>query len=236
MYSLAYLDCKNILKDIVDDNPTLIYYICHIFNQTKYTSEPFIDIQEDCKKLSSKKYEITVYIPPRERPTHSVTGQSCNFSRYGRRIAEELCQKGICDEILKLLNQIKQQRKEQRKNTHINEAIFSQAFLNYFTFNEDSDKVIENKLQEIKDKFNINIPNNNHVINKNGNIISIQYSFEENNFCITFIINCICSKGEKTEIKIKANEDNLAYNRNHSISCNNCGVTFIISNDLYYCY
>ncbi len=233
MYSLAKLDCKNILKNITSDNPTLVYYICHKINPIKYPNEPFIDVEQDCIQLD--KHGITEYKPPRERATHSVSQESCKFSGRGESIAKELCQKGICDEILKLINQIKQQRKQQRKNTRINEAIFSQAFLNYFTFEETSDNVIENKLQEIKDKFQIDLPDNNYSINKNGNLIHIRYSLEDSVFFITFIINCVCSKGKKTEIKTKEYEDNFAYSMSHSKTCDFCGDTFIISHDLYFC-
>ncbi len=229
MYSLAYLDCKNTLKDIVSDDPKLIYYICHKIDPTKYQTEPFIDVEQDCKKLDD--YGITEFTPPRERSTHGVTEESCKFSREGKNIAIELCQKGICDEISKLIKQIKQKR----SRTYIDKEVFAHEFLDYFTFDEDPNKVIENKIQELKEKFDINLPDNNHPIKKEGNVIHIRYSLEEDTFFITFIINCVCSKGEKTEIKIKANEDDFAYSRNHNIPCKFCGDIFIISHDLWFC-
>ncbi len=224
MYSLASFKS---LKEIAFDDPSLIYYICHKIDPTKYQIEPFIDVEQDCKRLD--KHGITEFKYSKERSTHGVTQESCNFSRYGKNVAIELCQKGICDEISKLITQIKQKR----SSTYIDKVVFAQEFSNYFTFDEDPNKVIENKIQELKEKFDIKLPDNNHDIEKKGNHIYIRYSLEENTFCITFIINCVCSIGEKTELKIKANE--VDFNFNHNVPCEFCGDTFIISHNLQFC-
>lgn len=224
MYSLASFKS---LKEMAFDDPSLIYYICHKIEPTKYPIEPFIDVEQDCKKLD--KYGITEFKSSKERSTHGVTEESCNFSRYGKNIAKDLCQKGISDEISKLITKIKQKR----SSTYIDKVVFAQEFSNYFTFDEDPNKVIENRIQELEEKFDIKLPDNNRDIEKKGNHIHIRYSLEENSLLITFIINCGCSIGEKTELKFKANK--VDFNFNHDIPCDFCGDIYIISHDLWFC-
>ncbi len=227
MYSLVYLNCKEVLRDIASEDPTLIYYIWHKIDPIKYQNQPFIDIEQDCEKLDD--HGITEFKRRKERPTHGVTEESCIFSRNGKNIAIELCQRGVGDELLKFIRQIQQKR----NNTYVDKGIFSQEFVNYFTFDEDSSKLIENRIQDLKDKYNIYFPDNNHEIRKNGNVIYIRYSIEENTFYISFILECTCSEGRKTEVKKIPNK--IDFNFKHNVSCGFCENVYIISHDLWYC-
>jgi len=230
MKSLAYLDCKEILKSIVNDHPKLIYYICHKIDSKKYPNQPFIDEEQDCKKLA-ERYDIMEFKTRKERSTHGITSESCKFRGRGKNIAIELCQEGICDEILKLINQIK----KKREISYIKKEIFAQEFFNHFTFDEDQNKIIENKINEIKEKYYINIPKNHHDNKVNRNNIHIEYTFENEIFYINFIINCTCSKRKKTCIKVEVKDEHFKNAHPYNIKCKFCNSTFIISHNLYFC-
>ncbi|MFX1361360.1 MAG: hypothetical protein ACFFDL_15755 [Promethearchaeota archaeon] len=233
MNTLFYLSCRETLKNIVADHPKLVYYICHKRHPNNFPVQPFIDEQEDCKKLD--QHGITEYKSRKERTTHGVTGISCRFSSFGESVAEELCQKGICDEILELIKQIQ----EKQRSTHIDKQIFAQEFLKYFTFDEDPSKVIENKINEINRNYNITLPDDGDTIPFKGNSINIKYSLEGDFLCINFRIMCTCSKYRKT--MVKKNID-IEFKKNHFeigcplyLNCKYCSSSFIMAPNLKYC-
>ncbi len=229
MKSLAYFDCKETLKKIVNDHPILIYFLCHLNDPIRFTEEPFIDKQEDCNKLEN--HGLTEYTSPKERPSHFMTLKSCHLTRLGKSVYNELYNKDICDEILNLINKIK----KKEKKSYINKETFAQEFFNHFTFDEDPSKIIENKINEIKEKYYINIPENHHDIKINRNNIHIEYTVENEIFYINFIINCACSKRKKTYIKVEEKDEHFKNAHPYNIECQYCNSIFIISHNLYFC-
>ncbi|KKN47086.1 hypothetical protein LCGC14_0666520 [marine sediment metagenome] len=237
MKSLAYLDFKEILKSIVNDQPKLIYYICHRIDSKEYPNEPLIDEEQDCKILA-ERHGLMEFKSRSERTTHGVTRESCYFTRTGRNVAIELCEKGICDEIIRLIDQLKKERMKKNESTHISKETFAQEFIKYFTFDEDPTKIIENKINEIKENFNVSLPDNNHEIPINGNLIKIKLYVKNNTLYFDFVISCTCLKGRKTIIQnivdyeFKKNHFELYYP--HIVNCNYCQKIFVISHHLIY--
>lgn len=75
--------------------PTLIYFICYRKNPVEYrVNSRIIDVEQDCKAL--QKFNITIFIPTKERGTHRVTYSDCIFTPIGKGIAEELIAEGFC--------------------------------------------------------------------------------------------------------------------------------------------
>lgn len=221
--SLAYLNYSYLLKDIALEHPILIYYICHLENPDRFKSNLF-NFEEDCRKLRNK-FDITEYIPPRERKTHWV---GCRLKSEYKDIVRELIEQGVCENLTRFF----QQEDESGDHIYINREKFKELFWERFTFEEDPEKLIENRLNLIKNQNNINLPPNNYIHEKSGNLLIITYLLEDDSFYFVITIKCACTKS--TSVKILSVQNHFDNYQPYEIECERCRKIFGIAFNLYF--
>ncbi len=223
MISLAYLNYSDLIQDISLEHPILIYFICHLDNPDKFKSNLF-NYETDCRKLQSK-FDITEYIPPRERKTHEVR---CRLKNDYKDIARELIEQRVCE----ILTTFFQQENESGDHVNIDREKFKALFWEKFTFEEDPEKLIENRLNHIKNQTNISLPPNNYKREKNRNLLIITYLLEDNSFSFVITIKCNCTNC--TSVKILFELNHFENYQPYEIECERCRKIFGISYDLYF--
>ena len=167
MIHLSHLNYLDTIKQIAERDPKLLYFICFRGNSIHYPiKRPLIDIQEDCRDLA-RKWEIFFYQPPEERPTHTVTADSCAFTDFGRQICEELIKNKICKEMVKFFKKTENDGNETSIN--LTKGDFEQKFFETFAFGPDPMEELEDILEEFKLKIPyINFPEKGYSLKKKG--------------------------------------------------------------------
>ncbi len=217
MFSFAYSKYANTLKALYEIDSTLIYFICILNNKREYNLNPLIfpNIELICRELNN--YDIVKYKRPRNRPSHDVI---CPLSGYGRKISQELIDLNFCKKMSKLLAGIK------------NKEDYIRIFNENFTFSEDPNKLILNKLKEFKEKYNLFLAPPNHKFFIDDHEFIIKYAFLNDIFHAKIIIKCSCYKETTKLICEKTLIDNHYGNKNYPIKCNYCKNTFYINHEL----
>lgn len=218
MISLAYLRNRGIIRKIIEKNPKLLYYICHKKNQKQFPLYPILDVQEDCKEL--KKFNITKYKAPWERSTHAITRQSCEFTKFGQEVAEELMEENICLELFNLL---------QDNMVRNNQETFIKKFHKTFSFEEEQERVIEKKLREVEERLFVKFPDRNYRTNKEKNQITIDYEISGGDLLVKIKVECKCSNEF-------VHYENLDEYEGEGIQmlCKRCSNLFTTSRNLYW--
>lgn len=217
--SLAYLNNKDLLKEIAEYDPVLIYYICYLGNREKFESHIFNE-ETDCRELA-KKWDLTKYRSPGDRPFHPV-----NCILKHKSIYEEFVDRGICKEMLEFFKQ----RDDNGNHISIDREKFRELFREKFTFKEDPEDLINNKLNEIREKYYISLPPNNNKIKNKGNLMTISYNIEEDIFLI--LVEMICKCSNIISNNFSETDITISYSP-HNIECGNCGNFFIIAHNFY---
>lgn len=228
MVSLAYLNYKNTIKEIAFKNPKLLYFICFKGKPEKFPlKRPLIDIQEDCKELS--RFNIFNYKAPYERPTH-ISDPFCSFTRYGKRIFEEMYQSRVCRELLKFFSKQKiyENGKKIKKNLRITKQEFEQKFWETFTFEEEQNEVLKNSYKVIRETYSyLDFPEAGYSYTKKGQKYHFSYYIKHNQFFFSINIKCSCSNKLVKDIP----ETDIHEWKNYILNCEICGRQFQISND-----
>jgi len=219
MISLAYLRNRGTVEKIIKKNPKLIYYMCHKENQNQFPLYPILDVQEDCKEL--KRFNITKYKAPWERSTHTITRQSCEFTKFGQEVAAELIEKKICLELLTLF---------QEREVRNNQELFIRKFHEKFSFAKDQTRIIEQKLRELEKRLFINLPDRNYTFRKERNKFTIDYDIIDEDLFAKIKVDCECSN------EFEHHENLNEYEAEGiKIHCERCTNLFTISSNLYFC-
>ncbi len=212
--NLKYLDT---IKNIIEKDLTLIYFICYIGDSTNITlnSQIIRNIEVECQKLD--KFNVINYNPPSERPTHDVS--NITLSRFGNHLFEELKSYEICKKLVELLD-------------FQNKESFSQSFYQNFSFETDpADDIIE-EIIEVK-KIS-HIADNHHEYEKGGNRLTIEYEKINDEIFAKLIIHCSCSNVLIENITLESVKQNLESSWcDYSMKCDFCPKEFYIRPDLY---
>lgn len=223
--SLSHLNNSELLKDIAKDDPILIYYICHLGDPEKFKAHIF-DFETDCRKLADK-YDITIFIPQRERKTHEP---NCRLRKENELISKELIDNQVCEKF----QQFFEQKDEIGNHLKIDREKFRGLFWDNFTFEENPEDIINNELIKIKNEYKINLPPNKHEIyNRNGILITLHYILKDEEIYFIIKVKCNCKKQSSNEISLKFNH--FRERNPYDIECENCPKKFHISHNFYYC-
>ena len=218
--NLAYLDCKERLRKIIEIHPILVYFICNLGNSVNFKLDSRVmNRQEDCRKLSY--LDITSYLRPSERTQHTITGMDCQFTTSGKKIFYELSENDICRKIV--------ERCDFR-----NRDSFDKSFKENFTFKIDPNKAIQLKLDEIYIETCVKLARNNYTFKKNGIRYKISYIRDSEKFRVKIEIQCICK--ENTAIEVEENDllCNLKSCKPFILQCNSCEKLIYVSHNLYH--
>ncbi len=225
--TLAYLHNSALLYDIANEHPLLIYFICHLGNPNIFKTDLFDD-ELNCRAL--EKHDLTIYKSRKDRKGHHVTKLDCTLSKpVGEMVYNELKQKGICKELSNFFDL----KDEENNHIYINKEDFVRLFWDNFQFEEHTDKIIENKVKELEERYNINLPHDGHNLPKDGNDYTIHYEFINNIFHFVVRIKCECSND--LEEFIEENNNNFESFESYIIKCNRCNKIFYIVYNFYYC-
>lgn len=223
--SLSRSNISELLKDIAEDDPILIYYICHLGDSEKFKAHIF-DFETDCRKLADK-YDITIFIPQRERKTHEP---NCRLRKGNELISKELIDNQVCEKF----QQFFEQKDEIGNHLKIDREKFRVLFWDNFTFEENPEDIINNELNKIKNEYNISLPPNNYEIyNRNGILITLHYKIKDKEFYFNINVKCNCKNESSKEISRKSNH--FREKNPYDIECANCPNKFHISHRFYYC-
>lgn len=223
--NLSRLNSSELLKVIAEDDPLLIYYICHLGDREKFKAHIF-DFETDCRKLGDK-YDITIFIPQRERKTHKP---NCRLRKGNELFSKELIDNQICEKF----QQFFEQKDENGEHIIIDREEFRRLFWDNFTFEENPEDIINNELNKIKNEYLINLPPNKHEINnRNGILITLHYILKDEEICFTIKVKCNCKNEFIKEIPLKFNH--FREKNPHDIECAYCPKKFHVTHNFYYC-
>ena len=226
MHSLAHLNFKDNLESIANDHPSLIYYICYLKDRENFPIQPFIDIEQDCRKLA--KFDITEFKHRSNRHTHSITPESCSLTKIGEAIANELLQEKICEALLNMIVSIK----KHKRASHITREDFSLRFFDSFTFEKLTEDILYNKFCEIKSKYKVHLPSKNYKHEKSGN--SMIFNNEIIDDIFNFVLKFKCSCSNTFEYFIKINETHFENNEPYMVKCKKCDKIFYVTYNFFY--
>lgn len=223
--NLSHLNSSELFKDIAEDDPILIYYICHLGDPNKFEAH-FFDFETDCRKLADR-YDITIFIPQKERKTHKPY---CRLRKDNEALSKELIDNKVCDK----LQQFFEQRDENGNHITIDREQFRRSFWDNFTFEENPEDIINTKLDKIKNEFLINLPPNNRKIHsRNGILITLHYILKDEEICFIIKVKCNCKNEFIKEIPLIFNH--FREKNPYDIECANCPKNFYINYNFYYC-
>jgi len=224
-FNLSRLNSSELLKVIAENDPILIYYICHLGDPEKFKAHIF-DFETDCRKLADN-YDITVFIPQRKRKTHEP---NCRLRSTNKYLSRELSSHGICLRF----KQFFEQKDESGEHIRIDREEFRRLFWENFTFEEDSTDIINAQLNRIKNEYRITLPPNNYEIpNKNGNLVTLHYILKEEEIYFIIKVKCSCRNEFSEEIPLRFNH--FREKNPYDVECANCPKKFHISYHFWNC-
>lgn len=219
MIYLSDLSYRNILEDIANKHPILIYFICFRNDPEKFPNSRFFDWEKDCEVLD--KFGLIEYKPRSERKSHDVTEDDCRITRDGKNIYNEMVSNNICQKIFDLLN------------TGCEMDDFVRIFQEKFTFNERPDLHIQNILNEIEKETTIPFAKNGYSKIVDGNIYKIKFLIENNIFYLKINIKCTCSNELAIDIEKNTFVAHLNNYYFYELQCDSCNKVFQINPDLF---
>ena len=231
MIYLGQLNKTSILRDISERySPTLLYFICYRGNPERFRPpSQILDIEQDCKIL--KKFLVTDFKPRKERDGHFVTFDDCKFTNLGEEIFQELTNHKICSSMHRIFNQ----KDNLGNHVSVEKNEFIEQFHQNFSFDVNPQKKIEKELENIKNKYCIDLPPNGyqHNSNRENCTFVVNYEMKGKELIPRITLECVCHESFTKEITTFKNI--FKFHLPIQLECPKCGKDYVISSDMYYC-
>ena len=178
---------------------------------------PLNDFEPDCRYLSEKGL-VRKYALRSERQTHDPY---CELNSNGQKIYEELREYEICKELKKFF------QLEDKNGNHItiSKQEFTELFFERFSFDINPENILEQKIKDTRDKFEINFPTKQFSW-KN---MTVTPTIKNGDFHYDITINCSCSKVLVDSVNMEDYEPPV-----YLIECEKCGAQYHIYNFKFY--
>jgi len=219
MIFLSDFSYRDILKDLANKHPILIYFLCFRNNPIEFPNIGLFDFEKDCCEL--ERFGLANYKYRYGRRGHDVTEEDCRITRFGIIVYNELKFHNICQKMF-----------EFSKSLH-NLEEFLKKFEENFTFEVNEERLLQNMLINIENELLISFAKPGYSNTINGNSYQIDFDSENDKFFLKINLKCECSQEIEFNIKLEDFKKNLEEWNYYVLQCNSCDKRLRIEPTLF---